>query len=93
MYYKYSLCTRRLDEYFCITYLSGMENTESIMSKRTRVGRPPMAEDQQQVLVPVRFPPELLDRIDEERSSRLSRPSRSAIIRELVETGLGRKRK
>lgn len=58
------------------------------MAKKSRVGRPAMPEDEHQVLVPVRFPPGLLRRLDEERLNRGDRPSRSSLIREYVDTML-----
>lgn len=65
-----------------------MENTESIMVKKSRVGRPALPEDEHQVLVPVRFPPDLIRRLEEEISNRGDRPSKSAIIREFVDAML-----
>jgi metal-responsive CopG/Arc/MetJ family transcriptional regulator len=65
-----------------------MENTETVMAKKSRVGRPAMSDEDKAVLVPVRFPPDLLQLIDDEAASRLDRPSRSALIRDLVVDGL-----
>lgn len=63
-----------------------MENTQT-MAKKT-VGRPAKADEDKAVLVPVRFPPHLLEIIDAEAASRLDKPSRSAVIRDLVVDGL-----
>ena len=65
-----------------------MENTETAQMARKTAGRPAMPEAEKQTLVPLRFPPELLARIDAEREWRLDGPSRSAIIRELIVLGL-----
>lgn len=77
-----------LDDYFCITYEFVMENTESIMVKKSRVGRRPLPQDEHQVLVPVRFPPALIQRLEDEIANRGDRPSKSALIREYVDTML-----
>ena len=61
------------------------------MARKLSVGRPPKAEANQLALVPIRFPRELLDRIDAECAARADGPSRSAMIRELVVMGLDAK--
>lgn len=67
----------------------GMQNTEiSVMARKSRVGRPSIPEDEHQTLVPVRFPPELIRRMDAEIANRGDRPSRSALIREYVDAML-----
>lgn len=58
------------------------------MARKSSVGRPPKADADQLVLVPIRFPPDLLDRIDAQCAGRADGPSRSAMIRELVVKGL-----
>ena len=75
-----------------------MENTEIgfMAKKKAPVGRPSMPDQDQQVLVPTRYPRDMLEMIDAERAARLDKPSRSAMIRELVSIGLeveGRKRR
>lgn len=62
------------------------------MSKK-RVGRPSMPEDERAVLVPVRLPPDLIDQLDAEAKARVDRPSRSALIRELLAASLKRIRR
>jgi len=57
------------------------------MAKKA-VGRPAKADEEKAILVPIRFPPELLELIDDEAASRLDKPSRSAVIRDLVVDGL-----
>lgn len=66
------------------------------MVKKSRVGRPALPEQEHQALVPVRFPPDLIRRLEEEIASRGDRPSKSALIREYVDvmlTAAERKRK
>lgn len=58
------------------------------MVKKVRVGRPSKAQAEKQTNVPVRFPPAMIEAIDEERAARLDAPDRSAMIRELVALGL-----
>lgn len=53
-----------------------------------RVGRPSLKAGERAGQVAVRFPPSLLDRVDQVRASRLDEPDRSTVIRELVALGL-----
>lgn len=54
------------------------------MAKKSRAGRPAMPDDEQQRLVPVRLPRELLARIDGEVASNLAGLRRSGVIRQLL---------
>lgn len=65
-----------------------MENAESDMAMKPRIGRPELPEGEHQTLVPVRFPPDLIRRLDEEIAERGIGMSRSALIREFVGAGL-----
>lgn len=65
----------------------GNADTE-IMSRKPRVGRPALPKGQQQTLVPVRFPPDLIERLDAEIEARGDGMSRSALIRLYVAEGL-----
>lgn len=53
-----------------------------------RPGRPAMKANERAGQVAVRFPPSLIERVDEVRLARLDQPDRSTIIRELVALGL-----
>lgn len=58
------------------------------MPRKSRVGRPPKAEADQLALVPVRFLPDILERLDEQIEARGTGINRSALIREYVVAGL-----
>lgn len=58
------------------------------MAKKSRVGRPALPADEHQTLVPVRFPPDLIRRLEDEIANRGDRPSKSALIREYVDAML-----
>jgi hypothetical protein len=66
-----------------------MENTEiAIMSKKTRVGRPAKSEADQWIMVPVRLPPGMVERLDNEAMARGDQPPRSVLIRKFIDDGL-----
>lgn len=59
-----------------------------VMSKRPRVGRPAKAESEQLVVVPVRLPQHMIERLEAEMQARGDRPSRSVLIRQFIDEGL-----
>lgn len=58
------------------------------MARKLSVGRPPKSEDGKAVLVPVRFPPDLLAAIDEATDGDMAITGRSAMIRALCAEAL-----
>jgi hypothetical protein len=57
---------------------------------KARVGRPSKPASEIQTLVPVRFPPDLIERMDLELLARGDGQSRSGLIREYVAAALTR---
>lgn len=71
-----------------------MINSEtSQMPRKPRVGRPPKSEDDRAVLVPVRFPPDMLVLIDGEAEQDMAITGRSAMIRTLCAEALAARAK
>lgn len=69
-----------------------MKKTE----KPRRMGRPPKGAEAMLNPITIRFPKEMLEAIDAIQSSRMDRPERGQVIRELVAEALavrGRQRK
>lgn len=58
------------------------------MARKLSVGRPPKSEDDKAVLVPVRFPPDMLAAIDGTMDGDMAITGRSAMIRTLVAEAL-----
>lgn len=58
------------------------------MTKKPRVGRPAKSETEQWIMVPVRLPPAMVERLDAEAQARGDQPPRSVLIRKYIDDGL-----
>lgn len=58
------------------------------MPKQPRVGRPAKSEADQWIMVPVRLPRAMVDRLDAETRARGDEPPRSVLIRKFIDDGL-----
>jgi hypothetical protein len=65
-----------------------MQSAPGLEDMARRVGRPSKAKDDQAVPVPVRFPQQLLDRVDALVDARPDGAMRSQVIREATAIGL-----